>query len=179
MKNQNQDWLREFNEFMSQDNSQVPDSLTEIVMNKIAKFMNPDPKMIFVKILGIHLVVGFLSLAICHQFEVNPFGTSFSLADILMKWGGHSVCMIFCGFLFTSLSFAAAGYFLTIEEVQVLRRTEALQALALSSLSLGLLAFAGAQLVLTFAGLWLLGALIGGFASIEGSLWLKVRAVKP
>lgn len=86
--------------------------------------------------------------------------------------------MIFYGVVFVSLSLLSAGYFLTIEEIQAVKRAEFLQAFSLGVVSLGIFAIAGAELVLTFAGLWLLGALIGGFLSIEGSLWLKVRAVK-
>lgn len=177
-KENKNEWLNEFKEFVSHDSTEVPSHLSDRVFNRMEGLLNPSPLMVFSKIFGIHLVVGYLSLAVCHQFGVNPFGTSYSLADIFMKWGGHGVCMIFCGVVFVSLSLLSAGYFLTIEEIQAVRRTEFLQALSLGIVSLGILAIAGAELVLTFAGLWLLGALIGGFLSIEGSLWLKVRAVK-
>jgi len=179
MKNKNKnEWLNEFKEFVSHDSTEVPSHLSERVFSKMEGLLNPSPLIVFLKIFGVHLVVGFLSLAVCHQFGVNPFGTPYSLADVFMKWGGHSICMVFCGVLFASLSLLAAGYFLTIEEVQALKRTEFLQALSLGVMSLGIFAGVGAELVFTFAGLWLLGALIGGFLSIEGSLWLRVRAVK-
>lgn len=172
------EWLNEFKEFVSYESTSVPKDLSERVLGQIETLLNPNPLLVFLKIFGIHLVVGYLSLAVCHQFGVNPFGTSYSLADVFMNWGGHSVCMVFCGVLFSSLSLLAAGYFLTIEEIQALKRTEFLQALSLGIISLGIFAAAGAELAFAFAGLWLLGALIGGFLSIEGSLWLKVRAVK-
>jgi hypothetical protein len=106
---------------------------------------------------------------------MNPFGTSFSLENIFMKMGGHSVCMVFCGILFVGLSFLTAGFFLSIEEVRAVRRTEFVQAFSLGVLSLGLFSVVGAELALTFACLWLLGALIGGFLSIEGSFWFRKR----
>jgi hypothetical protein len=171
MKNQkNNEWLDEFNEFVSQENVEVPVSLSERVLDRMESLINPDPKNVFAKILGIHLIVGFLSLAVCHQFDMNPFGTSFSLESVFMKMGGHNVCMIFCGVLFVGLSLSAAGFFLSIEEVRALKRTEFLQALSLGVISLGIFAFAGAELALTFAGLWLLGALIGGFVATE-TVW--------
>ena len=178
MKNENKnEWLNEFKEFVSHDSTEVPQQLSERVFNRLEGLLNPSPFVVFLKIFGFHLVVGFLSLAVCHQFGVNPFGTSYSLADIFMKWGGHGVCMIFCGVVFVSLSLLSAGYFLTIEEVQAVKRTEFLQALSLGVVSLGIFAIVGAELVLTFAGLWLLGALIGGYAAIEGSLWIKHRSL--
>ena len=81
--------------------------------------------------------------------------------------------MIFCGVLFVSLSLSAAGIFLTIEETKALKRTEFLQALSLGVISLGIFAAVGAELALTFAGLWLLGALIGGFVATEAIWKLK------
>jgi hypothetical protein len=176
MKNQkSNEWLNEFNEFVSQENVEVPVSLSKRVMDRMEFLINPDPKKVFAKILGIHLIVGFLSLAVCHQFDMNPFSTSFSLESVFMKMGGHNVCMVFCGVLFVGLSLAAAGFFLSIEEVRALKRTEFLQALSLGVISLGIFAFAGAELALTLAGLWLLGALIGGYLSIEGSFWIRQR----
>lgn len=84
--------------------------------------------------------------------------------------------MIGCGVLFVGASFLTAGYFLTIEEVKTLRRTEFLQTLALGSVSLAIFAIAGAELALTFAGLWLLGALVGGFIATE-AVW-RLKQVK-
>jgi hypothetical protein len=162
----NDQWLKEYNEFLKNEQP-VPQEMSNQVFSKICGLLNPSAFMIFTKVFSIHLAVGTLSLAICHQFGLNPFGTEKSLADWFMSVGGHSFCMIGCGILFTALSIVAAGYFLTTEEVRVLRRTEFLQSLCLSLFSLGVFAFFGAELVLTFAGLWLLGALIGGYAATE------------
>ncbi len=162
----NEQWLREYNEFLKHERP-VPQDVSNQVFSKIRGLLNPSAFMIFTKVLVIHLAVGTLSLAVCHQFGLNPFGTEKSLADWFMSVGGHGFCMIGCGVLFTALSILAAGYFLTSEEVRVLRRTEFLQALCLALFSLGVFAFFGAQLALTFGGLWLLGALIGGFAATE------------
>ncbi len=177
MKSQNtNEWLNEFNEFVSCESVEVPSSLSEKVFTKVESLLNPSPLLVFTKIFGIHLIIGFLSLSVCHQFGVNPFGTSFSLVDVFMKWGGHGACMIFCGVLFLSLSLSAAGFFLSVEEVHALRKTEFLQALSLGVISLGIFSMVGAQLALTVAGLWLLGALVGGFATTE-AIWYFRRHV--
>jgi hypothetical protein len=169
----NNEWQNDFNEFMSSGHAKVPEVVSAKVLVKMDSLLNPSAKAVFAKILGIHLVVGFLSLAVCHQFGMNPFGTSFSLESVFMKMGGHSVCMVFCGVLFVGLSFLTAGAFLSIEEIRALKRTEFAQVLSLGVISLGLFSVVGAELALTFAGFWLLGALIGGWISIEGSLWFR------
>jgi hypothetical protein len=90
----------------------------------------------------------------------------------MTKWG-HNACMIFCGFLFVGLSFLSAGYFLSIEEVRALRRTEFLQTFALGVVSLSIFTAFGAHIALILAGLWLLGAFVGGFLATEAVWKLK------
>lgn len=175
--NDPKEWMKDYSEFLNADQIQVPKDLNQKVLAQVHTLLNPSAWLVFVKLLGIHLVVGFFSLAICHQFGVNPFGTTRSLSDWFMEMWGHSVCMIGCGVIFVSFSIFAAGYFLSIEELKALRRTEFLQTLALGVVSLGLFAIFGTELALTFAGLWLLGALIGGFLAAEATWKLRSHSL--
>jgi len=167
--NQSKDneWLQDYEEFINSDGAEVPKEIKDRVFNKIQKLINPNAMIVFLKILGIHIGVGFLSLSVCHQFGMNPFNTEKSLADLMMSVAGHHFCMFGCGVLFVSLSLFAAGYFLTMEEINALKRTEFLQTLVLGLISLGLFAAFGAELAVGIAGIWLLGGLIGGFAATE------------
>ncbi len=161
------EWMNEYSEFLNVEEIRVPRELNQKVLGSIQALLNPSAWNVFAKLLGIHLVVGFFSLAVCHQFGMNPFGTTRSLSGWFMDMWGHSVCMIGCGVIFVSFSILAAGYFLTVEEVKALRRTEFLQTLALGVVSLGIFAAFGSELALAFAGLWMLGALMGGFLATE------------
>lgn len=174
----NNDWLKEFKAFTEGDVVQVPAELNERVAKRMEKLLNPSAWVVFLKVLAIHSVVGFLSLAICHQFDLNPFGTSRSLDNWFMSIGGHSVCMIGCGILFLSVSVLASGYFLSLEEARSLRRTGFPQSFALGTISLVLFSTVGAELALTFSGLWLLGALIGGYLATETVWKLKYARVQ-
>lgn len=167
------EWLKDYEEFINDDGTVMPEGVKSKVFSKIQKLINPNPILVFLKILGIHLEVGFLSLSVCHQFGINPFNTEKSLADLMMSVGGHHFCMFGCGVLFVSLSLFAAGYFLTIEEVNALKRTEFLQTLVLGVISLGLFAAFGAELAIGIAAIWLLGGLIGGFAATQAIWKLK------
>lgn len=173
--NDPKEWMKDYSEFLSTDEVRVPRELNNKVLEDIRSLLNPNAWAVFAKILGIHFVIGFLSLAICHQFDMNPFGTSRSLSDWFMDMWGHGACMIGCGVVFVSFSVLAAGYFLSIEEVKALRRTEFLQTLALGVTSLITFALFGAQLAITFAGLWLLGALIGGCIASEALVLIRTR----
>ena len=171
MKNQvDQEWIKDYEDFIQVDGHEIPTEVRNQVFYKILKFLNPSPLIVFLKILGIHLGVGFLSLSVCHQFGMNPFNTEKSLADWMMSVGGHQACMIGCGIIFVGMSLLSAGYFLTIEEIKALKRTELFQTLSLGLVSLGLFAAFGAELAIGIAGLWLLGGLIGGFFATE-TIW--------
>lgn len=172
MSKNNNEWLNDYQDFLNTENIQVPKELNSSLLLKMHTLINPSAWVVFLKILAIHLVTGFLSLSVCHQFGLNPFNTNYSLVDWFMNIGGHSVCMIGCGVTFVSISLFAAGYFLTIEEIKALKRTEFLQNLALGLISLGLFAAIGAELALGAAGLWLLGSLLGGFFATQAICFL-------
>ena len=174
MKNlKEQEWLNDYQDFLNTDNAQVPDNLNKAILAKIQKLIKPSAWMVFLKLMGVHAVMGFLSLSICHQFGLNPFNTEKSLADWFMTVGGHHFCMLGCGILFIAVSIFAAGYFLTVEEVKALKRTEFLQNLSIGLISLGLFSTFGVEMIISIAGLWLLGALIGGFLATTAVYKIK------
>lgn len=176
VKNKNdENWMNEYQYFIKEKNLQVPPRTQDLVLNKITKLLNPNAFSVFLKILGIHLTIGFLSLSICHQFGINPFNTKRSLADYMMHVGGYNFCMLGCGILFLGLSLFAAGYLLTVEEIKALKRTEFLQTLVLGLISLGLFVAVGTHIALSLAVLWLLGGLVGGFVATE-TVWRLKRS---
>jgi hypothetical protein len=93
--NDPKNWLKEYEQFLNVDEARVPAPLKQSVLASIHSLLHPSAWLVFAKVLGIHLIVGFLSLSICHQFDMNPFGTDRSLADWFMSSWGHSACMIF------------------------------------------------------------------------------------
>lgn len=173
MKKDNKEWLKDYQDFIDSDKTSIPQEVTNGVLSKIQNLLNPSAWSVFFKILGIHLVTGLVSLSFCHQFGLNPFNTKYSLADWFMSVGGHHFCMLGCGVLFVGGGILAAGYFLTVEEIKALKRTEFLQNLSLGLISLGLFAAFGVEMILSIAGLWLLGALIGGFIATTAVYKIK------
>lgn len=164
---------KDYQDFLSSE-TEVPSELTQIVQMNIFKLLNPSPWVTFTKLLGIHIIVGILSLSVCHQFEINPFNTSFSLSDWFMNMGGHAFCMVACGFVFIVGTIFAAGYFFTIEELKALKKNEFIQTLSLGLISLSLLLAVGAKIALGIALLWLFGGILGGFIATQAVLKIKI-----
>jgi hypothetical protein len=152
--------LREFDVFLSTKAMEISPSTTQTIFAKNKNVQSQFKAVIFAKLLTIHIVVSFLSLAICHQFGMNPFNSSISLSDYFMHFG-HSVCMLFCGFLFIGSSLLMARFILHKYEFVIIRNSFALQIFALCSLSIGVFMAAGAHMSLSIALFWIAGAYIG------------------
>jgi hypothetical protein len=167
------EWLEDFGEFVSSNtNSPVPEDISKSILNRVHRALNPSSWLVFSKILGIHVVVSTLSLAVCDQFGTTPFKTGISFADYFMKFG-HSTCMALCGFLFVGLSVSAACFLLKPEELSVFYRNSFVQAIALSLISIGILMAFGAEILIGVGALWILGAVLGGLAPIHVFTKLK------
>ncbi len=164
-------WLNDYKEFLENDsnNVHVPASL----FTKIKSKLFPSPWLVFSKIFGIHVVVGSLSLAICNQFGLNPFNTEQSLTDWFMKVGGHNFCMIACGVFFMATTYLLSNFVLSLEELESVKRYEWLHTSFLVMISLSSFYFFGGEIVGLFALLWIIGAALGSFISIEGSYRIR------
>ena len=70
-------------------------------------------------------------------------------------------------------TYLLANLFLTLEELEAVKRYEWLQLAIMGLVSLSAFYFFGAELVGVFAGLWAIGAVVGGYLSIEGSYLIR------
>lgn len=166
MKLKEKEWLEEFKEFVQAEGAPVPREVRESIMNRVRADLNPSAWLVFAKLLGVHGIVGTLSLAICSQFGLNPFHTNFSLSEYFMQFG-HSTCMVLCGVLFIGLTVLLGRLLLRREELLVLSRNAPLQIFGLSTLSLAAFIGFGAEIVLGIGVLWFVGAMIGGLVATK------------
>ncbi len=154
-------FLKDFNEFLKAENVEILEKLSRSVFRESQKYLAPKSTLVFVKVLGLHLIAGVFSLIICDQFGIRPFDIGFSLSQYFMTWG-HSVCMFLCGLVFLLASMLTALVVLRHEELVVLKKNSWLFILSLVLFSLGFFFVFGAELVLSFTLLWIVGALVGG-----------------
>lgn len=175
-KRTEKEWLEDFQDFLHSGSLPAPSNISQNILKRIKILLHPSAYVVFLKLFGIHAIVGTLSLAICDQFGLNPFNSGLSLSQFFMTFG-HSVCMTLCGMVFISFSFIAARIFLTQEEFLVLRKNYFIQSFALSTTSLGILVAFGAETTLNIALLWILGAIIGGLFPVWILSHLRIRYV--
>jgi len=156
------DSLREYKVFLSSKEEFVPRVLKSDTEQKIISLLSPSFFTVFLKTSLIHLFFGVLSLTVCHQMNMNPFGTRFSLHHLFMEISGHFGCFLFCGFWFIGLSILASYFFLTDDEIRSLKNQDLSQVLGLSLLSVFGFYLFGANIFSYESILWLIGGVGGG-----------------
>jgi hypothetical protein len=166
----------EFREFSSLEGISVPKNLSENIFKKIRADLNPPATMVFLKVTFIHLFVGLATLAFCPQFGVS-FTSSMGLMTYLMQYG-EAVCMMGCGALFIGASLLAASLLLRPEEVKVIHRNRILQITSLASLSVIVLSMMSGDVAITLGLVWMLGAIVGGAASLQVGWTIRRFAVQ-
>lgn len=176
MKTTEKEWLEDFKEFVQSEGAPVPQDISDNILSRVRTDLNPSPWTVFAKLIGIHLVVGTLSLAICNQFGLDPFHSSFSLSEYFMRFG-HSTCMVLCGVLFIALTVMLGRLVLRREELLVLSRNAPLQVFGLSVLSMVAFIGFGAEVVLKIGILWFVGAMFGGMLAAKTMVWGPIRLI--
>ena len=81
--------------------NKIPNQLNEKILTEVKFRLNPDLKILLLKLFSIHVITALLTLSICPQFGFAVFRSNFNLMDIFMKLGPH-FCDIACGAFFTS-----------------------------------------------------------------------------
>lgn len=153
--------------------NQIPNQLNEKILNEIKTRLNPDLKILFLKLFAIHLVTAVVTLSICPQFGLAIFRTNLNLMDIFMKISPQ-FCDLACGGFFTMTSMISALFILSRDELRVLRHKRILAILTITLSSIGFLIMLNPQMFLEFTFLWLVGCVLGVVLSLE----LGTRALR-
>lgn len=165
------EWVKDFQEFLAVDALEAPSALSNKILSTVSDLLNPSPFMVFGKLSLIHFIVGFMTLLFCPQFGLS-LTSSMGLMHYLMQFG-KEVGMLGCGAFFIGTSLFAAAMILKPEEINVLRRGKLIQLASLSTLSFGAFIAFGAEIVIGLGLIWVLGAILGGAASLEIGNWFR------
>lgn len=161
-----ENWNAEFQEFLELRPEKMPTDRSSAIHQWVKRDIQPAKTLIFLKILILHSVTGTLSLAMCNQFGMNPFKTSFSLMKYFHHFG-DSGCMIFCGMLFVGISAFWCSWILRPDELRVLKQSAIFQTIGLGLVSLLVFTLVGTPVMQGMFAFWLVGGIIGGGLSIE------------
>lgn len=142
-----------------------PQNVPPHLLTEIKRKLFPNPFKVFFKLLFIQSALGAVSLSVCHQFGVNPFKTSWSLADWFMSRMGHAYCFGACGFVYMAGTLAAVQFFLSLEEVNVIQNKSPLFIVSVMITSLVGFMVLGADVFSILGLIWVMGAGLGSVLS--------------
>ncbi len=161
----NQEWLKEYSDFMASSPVQPPLRLGESLRSHVQKDLNPNPWSVFSKLALVQIFVGFATLLFCPQFGYTPTGVH-GIMHVFMQFG-NTVCMAACGAIFVGSSLLTAALVLKSPEVRVLRSHRVLQTTLISIMAVGTFLCLGAEVMELVTLAWIVGSVIGGLSSLE------------
>jgi hypothetical protein len=136
MKINENDFLKEFKDFLSTETLHKPShSLTNQVFKFIENDLRSLNQKVLLKLFIIYFTVGFLTLFICPQFGISPFGGNEGILKFIMPYG-PVVCGAVCGLIFLGLSTVIAFFILKENEKYKLEKNILLFLTSFSLLSL-------------------------------------------
>ncbi len=165
----------DFADFVTHSEMSLPSNTADKILAKTYFLLNPSPAKVFFKILSMHIVMGYISLSFCHQFDMNPFQTSGFVSKWMMDNWGHTICTFLCGFIFISVSVWSCSFLFSREEFVLLSRYRVRGSILLGTASLMAFVYGGANVFQTITALWFLGFLLGFLLSMEFSYLIKFR----
>jgi len=160
-----EEWVKEFEEFLSADEMQPPQRVTDQILSRVRQDLNPGKFAVFSKLALIHTLVGTLTLLFCPYSELYTFKSG-NLMNVLMRFG-EQVCMLGCGAVFLGGSALMASLVLRSEEVQVIRKARLLQLSVVALLSMTVFVCTGLLFLEGLAVFWALGSVLGGLVTLE------------
>ena len=161
--------------------NKMPFTLKDKIKNDIHQRLNPSWSKVFLKLAMIQFFSSFFVFLICPQFNLGFFPQSYLgffpqsylgffpqsyLGHLFMSWG-ELACNIACGALFTGTGLLFALYFLTSDELRVLRFNQFSTFFLVCLLSLGAFMILGVEFQFIIFVVWILGAMLSSIAGLE------------
>ncbi len=113
--------MSDFEKFMQSESKPVPVTISKHLLQVVKKSLHPSAALVFRKLMGVHLISGFLTLLVCPQYGIGPLGGGDGIMHFVMGYG-YTACALFCGSIFLGTSALLAQFFLRREELRVIYR---------------------------------------------------------
>lgn len=158
-------------------NKKIPVSIETRILSDIKNRINPNLKIIFLKLFVVHLFTAIVTLSFCPQLGFQTFPSSINLMHVFMNLG-QDFCNLACGTFFTATSIAVALFMISRDELRVLRHHRVTAVLSIVLSSIGFFVIMNPPLFFELSLLWISGAIIGAGLTLEvGTKLQLVRGV--
>lgn len=164
---------KDYNDFLHETKT-TTSRLDKSVLEMVHRDLDPDHKIVFLKLTLIQGFIGFLTMLFCPQFNYS-LTNNYDLFHFFHQTLGHSACIVICGCIFFGSGALFASYLLTQGEVNRIRSSRFLYYMGLSIVAVSCFMLFGAKIYLNLLFFWLIGAIGGGMVIFELSRILRFQ----
>lgn len=157
--------MKDYKDFSQADKKPTP-TLNQAVLSMVEKDLNPAHSIVFFKLTAVQGFIGFLTLALCPQFNFS-LTNNYDLFHYFHMNFGHAICMILCGSIFLGSGAIFASYLLSQGEIIKIKNSRFLYYMAQSIVAVSVFLLAGAEIYLHLVSYWMVGAVFGGMLFFE------------
>ena len=168
-----QDWISDFNSFLTSNATPPPDSLSQPILMAVRADLNPSLPSVFGKLTVVHVLVGLFTISFCPQLGVGPFIAEVGLMPFFMRFGSVA-CAVLCGSLFLGTSMLIGALLLRAPELRLARKYRFVNGSLLAAVSLACLMVLGSAGGAIEYLSWLIGASVGGWLALEAVASLRI-----
>ena len=162
----NEEWGREFLEFIEAEQVEPPMALSEKIHKEVARDLRPLIWKVLLKFGTIQAAVAFITLIVCPQFEVDLGIIKHDDAHLRALLGELGY-MALCGAIFLSSGAVLATLILRVEELRAIRKSEYLYLFIASAIAVMIFRQLGVTTVFASYAAWFAGAFGGSMAAFE------------
>lgn len=165
MKRTQDEWARDFQDFMSVESVAPPKIISDKILAQVHRDLNPPLLNVLVKVGVIQTITGAAVVSLCPMLGIGSSEHT-ALSHFFMQLGEIG-CHVACGSFFVGLSFLVTALVLRAEEIKALRRHRLFSVGLVSLVSLAAFLCLGAPFVAMYFAAWFLGGLVVGAITLE------------
>ncbi len=170
--------MSDFDLFKEEPIKSSPIELDQKVKGQVYKALTPKPFSLFLKLISLHGIVGFLTMLFCPQFDMS-LTNNHEVFHYLHHNFGAQICMFICGMIFLGTGSLISASFIRIEEMRAIHRHNILYPLGLSSTFLFFFFAFGAEIYLKMTLFWVLGAILSSIIFFEAVRFARIKIFYP
>jgi len=174
LKDDHQDWLKEFQSFMKEQPIATPRFIDDIILSNVKKDLNPSLGAVLAKLFGLHALGAAIVSLFCPQLGVGPVIGEVGIMSLFMQFGPLA-CAALCGAIFLGVSTALATIFLSREEFRLANQYRFLNISLLASISFAGLMLAGGRADQLSYAFWIVGAMGMGWTILRLGASIRLR----
>ncbi len=164
----------DFQDFIKDSSKSPSKEISNSVLAKIQKELDPSPWSVFTKLLTIQAFIGVITMLFCPQFTLSLTNNHKAYHYFHYNFG-EQICMLICGSIFIGTGAVFASFILKSPEVSKIRDSKFLYFFSLCSIALLVFMLSGAELYLKLTSFWLIGAYISGLILFELGSFIRIQ----